>query len=204
MAGAPEVGPPSSPSCGTLELYFSGSRQGVRLQHLDSSGVDSHREQSFGYRLALERKEALAWHLGASLVNDSFEDGFRKVDVLQDVEPSKLQSDVISTRHCLVRGVTVGLSASDCDIIRSGLLQRLIEPWPHPQDLQAEVEAVEATLRRLSTWKQNALQAPKEDEALARGLQERLISMRKGAVSPPDIRTSKGFIESLGRNLKKT
>ncbi|KAL4893417.1 hypothetical protein BDV59DRAFT_30818 [Aspergillus ambiguus] len=182
MAGACESDRASSPSGRILDLYFSGPREDFRLQHLDTSGIDSHREQSFKYRLALERKEALASHLGAHLLNDSFEDGFRKVfgackpslvppvdrevdvpspswvDVLQDVEPSQLQPNANGTQHCLVRGITVALTAPDCDIIRSGLLQKFIEPWPHPQDLQAEIEAVEATIRCLSTWKQNVLQ----------------------------------------------
>ncbi|KAA8642364.1 uncharacterized protein ATNIH1004_011308 [Aspergillus tanneri] len=168
------------------ELNFTACWHGIQLRKFDTHGVDDHREMSRGYRAVLDRKETLARHLGLPLVSDSFEEAFSKafstripslvpptqqepgdsppswIDVLQEVDPVQLGQRPNGSHH-------------RC---HSGLLQKLIDRWPHPRDVQAEVEILGFTIRRLSAWKQSVLQALEEDNALLEDLQTRLNGLR--------------------------
>ncbi|KAB8230890.1 uncharacterized protein BDW43DRAFT_313462 [Aspergillus alliaceus] len=167
------------------DLNFTTPLDSTPLPQFSNEGVAAHRNLSQKYRLILEQKDALSIYLSAPSRGGYLEGGFSKMfstrkpslissparisppgwtDVLRNVDPAQLQPDLCGSQRCHVRGAVIDLPSSDSSIIRTGLLQKLLDPWPHPRDLQLEM------LPR-AKFTVTALQ---EDVALSRILQSRL------------------------------
>lgn len=161
------------------DLNFTTPLNNTPLPQFSNEGVIAHRDLSQRYRLILEQKDALSIYLGTPSRGGDLEDGFSKIfstrkptlisspagisppgwtDVLRNVDPTQLQPDLCGSQRCHIRGAVIDLPSSDSSIIRAGLLQKLLDPWPHPSDLQSEVEVLRSTLDRLSAWKQEVMQ----------------------------------------------
>ncbi|KAF9883268.1 hypothetical protein FE257_003788 [Aspergillus nanangensis] len=175
---------------------------GPDLRKFDTThGLNGHSVLSRRYRDVLGRNESLAGHLGADLVSNLFEERMKKafnnrspsvissadgnqesphpswINVLLEVDPQELGVRANGT-HCFVQGARVRLTKSDCELIGFNVLQKMLDPWPHVNDIQAELDTIYSIEGRLREWKERALQTIQEDAALLHDLQERAYTLR--------------------------
>jgi hypothetical protein len=167
------------------DLDFLTYRKGVRLRkfeaHLDA--LKAAHALSRAYQDVLDRGEILARHFGAKLKADALEETIRRafttespqfedpddaeggvfnlswVHVVRNVNPKEIQKKPDGTYECVIQGLTIKLSESDCAALQTGLLKKLAIPWPHYDDVQAELDTMASIVADLTRWDQIALQS---------------------------------------------
>jgi hypothetical protein len=78
------------------------------------------------------------------------------VDIIREAEESDLILQDDGTYHYIYRGRLVRLSEHERGyVIR---LRNLLKPWPHPEDMRKENEAIEAVMEELGQY-ENTLMA---------------------------------------------
>lgn len=168
-----------APHC---NLNFLARQENVHLRHLEVSEPPlSSLELSATYLVVLGRGESLARYLGAPLLSDFVEEKFNKVfstcspplaetdkaqgskmlswvDVIHEFNHDQVEYTDDGTYRFPIQGLLVQISETDYAIIQSGILQKLLSPWPDPRDVQEELETVELAVAKVSGWNQYALQ----------------------------------------------
>jgi hypothetical protein len=84
------------------------------------------------------------------------------VHVVRNANPIGIRKKPDGTSLCVIQGLTIKLSESDCAALQSGLLQKLAILWPHQDDVQAELDTVDSIVADLTRWDQIALQSKGE------------------------------------------
>jgi hypothetical protein len=79
------------------------------------------------------------------------------VDVLRHADLGRIEHNEDDTYRCQVQEMAIRLTQRDYEVIKSGLLQKLIAPWPHPKDLLAESTVIESTIADVSQWNDQAM-----------------------------------------------
>jgi hypothetical protein len=174
-----------NPTSDPYDLDFLTYRKGVRLRrfgaHLDA--LRAAHALSRAYQDVLDRSEILARHFGAKLKADTLEETIRRaftsespqfedpdnaesgnfnlswVHVVRNVNPKEIQRTPDGTYQCVIQGLMIKLSESDCAALQTGLLQKLATPWPHQDDVQVELNTVASIVADLTRWDHIALQS---------------------------------------------
>lgn len=163
-------------------LNFLARQKNVRLRHLEVSEPPlSSLELSATYLVVLGRGESLARYLGVPLLSDFVEEKFNKlfstcspplaetdnaqgsnilswVDVIREFDYERVEYTDDGTYRFPIQGLLVQISETDYAMIQSGILQKLLNPWPDPRDVQEELETVELAIAEVSEWNQYASQ----------------------------------------------
>lgn len=163
-------------------LNFLARQKDVHLRHFEASEPSlSILELSAAYQAVLGRGGSLARYLDVPLLSDFMEEKFSKlfstrsphlaeaentqgneiiswIDVIREVDLGRVEHTDDGTYRCPIQGLLVRISESDYTMIQSGILQKLINPWPDARDLQEELDTVELTITEVSEWNQYALQ----------------------------------------------
>ncbi|OJJ83547.1 uncharacterized protein ASPGLDRAFT_58638 [Aspergillus glaucus CBS 516.65] len=163
-------------------LNFLARQKNVHLRHLEVSEPPLSRLELWAtYLVVLGRGESLARYLGVPLLSDFVEEKFNKlfstcspplaetdnaqgsnmlswVDVIREFESDQVEYTDDGTCRFPIQGLLVQISETDYTIMQSGILQKLLNLWPDPRDVQEELETVELAIAEVSEWNQYALQ----------------------------------------------
>jgi hypothetical protein len=72
------------------------------------------------------------------------------VHVIQNINPKEIQRTPNGTYQCVIQGLMIKLSESDCAALQTGLLQKLATPWPHQDNIQVELNTVTSIIADLT------------------------------------------------------
>lgn len=169
----------------SCNVDFLFPRHDPPLRHFDVgretllSGLDQLRS----YRGALDRRESLARHLGVPLVSDILEERISGLfssrspcviepeaeehgmhstswlEVIRHIDPARLERGDDGTYRCRFQGLLVQIPETDYKMISTGVLQKLVNPWPDVRDLKEEMHAVGLVMKLVSEWGQRTMQS---------------------------------------------
>ncbi|KAF7591011.1 hypothetical protein BBP40_002153 [Aspergillus hancockii] len=191
------------------DVNFMAHRGDVRLHPIDKKALNSSFELLEKYQSVLDQKESFTRYLNVPLLSDVLDEYFSQafssrkpplvqmantcsggvtlswVDVIRDFRPEQLIRNPDGSVYSYARGLLIQLTDEDCDLIKSGMYQKISGPWPHTRDIEAELDTAVSIWMELSEWGKYAAQVTEKAAHLLKAVANRIDILRNILQLPP-------------------